>query len=183
VSASGGSLGAATIAANLGGIGMAVGAALSTIGFGTLAVRMWRATARYRADGWQELLASLASHNGEPAEWLRRIPARYLLGAEAASAFVGFPGLGWILGGVPLIGVPMMLGGPPIAWALLPLLSSPFGTGPLAWLGMWQSVLAYLVTSTALSLAGLAITLRVRRSTFSERRPVATELPSAEHGL
>ena len=183
VMASGGLLGPATVAANLGGIGMALGAALYTIGFGTLAITMWRATAGYRAEGWHNLLASLASHNGEPAAWLPRIPVRYLLGAEAASAAFGFPGLGWILSGVPLIGVPMMLGGPPIAWALLPLLSSPLGTGPLMWLGIWQSVLAYLAVSTALSLTGLAITLWVRRSTFSERRPVATDLPSAEHGL
>ena len=184
VMASGGSLGPALAAANLGGIGMAVGAALYTVGFGTLAVRMWRATAQYRADGWHDLLASLASHNGEPAGWLRQIPVRYFLGAEAASAIVGFPGLGWILSGVPLVGLPVMLGGPPIAWALLPLLSSPFGTGPLQWLGMWQSVLVYLVASTAISVAGLAITLRIRRrSTAAERHPIATELPRAQQRL
>ncbi len=184
VSASGGSLGLAMMAANLGGIGMAFGAALYTIGFGILAARMWRATGQYRADGWHNLLASLASHNGEPAGWLGRIPSRYLLGAEAASAVVGFPGLGWILSGIPLVGLPMILGGPPIAWALLPLLSSPFGTGPLAWLGLWQSVLVYLIASTVLSVTGLAIMLRVRRRSIAAERPlVSAELRPSEHRL
>ena len=182
--ASGGPLGPALLAANLGGIGMALGAALYTLGFGTLAIKMWRGTARYRADGWRSLLASIGSLNGEPAGWLQRIPVRYLLGAEATGAVVGFPGLGWILGGVPLIGVPVVLGGPPIAWALLPLLSSPFGSSPLGWLGLWQSVLIYLVVSTLLSVAGLWVTLRLRRRTApTERQPVAAELRQSEHRL
>ena len=182
VSASGGSLGPAVMAANLGGIGMALGAALYTIGFGILAVRMWRATAGYRSAGWHNLVASLASHNGAPVGWRQRIPVRYLLGAEAAGAVFGFPGLGWILGGIPLIGLPIMLGGPPIAWALLPLLSSPFGTGPLGWLGMWQSVLIYLAASTALSVAGLWIALSRRpRSEVADRPRIAADLRPSEH--
>jgi hypothetical protein len=184
VSASAGAVGPALVAANLGGIGMAVGATIYTLGFATLAVRAWCGTAQYRADGWRDLLASLASHNGEPAAWLPRVPPRYLLGAEATGAIVGFPGLGWILGGVPLIGLPMVLGGPPVAWALLPLLSSPFGSSPLGWLGLWQSVLIYLAASTALSVAGLWITLKVRRGSRSaERSPLAADLRGSEQRL
>ena len=182
VSATGGSLGPALMATNLGGIGMAVGAALYTIGFTMVATRMFRANARYLADGWHGILAWLASHNGEQVGWQRRIPVRYLLSAEAAGAVFGFPGLGWILGGVPLIGVPLVLGGPPIAWALLPLLSSPFGSAPLGWLGLWQSVLIYLVASTAVSVGGLWIALRTRRrSTVGDRRSMAPDLRPSEH--
>ena len=182
--ASGGPLGPSIVAESLGGLGMALGATLYTIAFGMLAVRMWRASARYRADGWRDLLASLASHNGDGAGWLQRVPVRNLLAAEAAGAVVGFPGLGWILGGVPLIGLPLVLGGPPIAWALLPLLSSPFGSSPLGWLGLWQSVLIYLLASTMVSVGGLWLTLRLRRRTTSaEGGPVAADLRRSEHRL
>ncbi len=147
----------------LGGLGMTVGAALYFAGFTILAVTVWRSTRGYRAEGWRNLWGWIAAYNGEPPGWRKRIPVRYLLAAEAAGAFVGWPGLGWTLSGMPFIGLPLLLGGPPIAWAVLPLLSSPFGDPPLHWLGLWQTVLLYLGASTILSVACLGAALSRRR--------------------
>jgi hypothetical protein len=172
VFAYGGSISVAEAAAMHGGIGMAIGAALYTTGFTTLAIALWRATDEYRAGAWRDARAAIASYNSEPAGWRRRIPHRYPLGAELAGALVGFPGLGWALAGLPLIGLPLLLIGPAIPWALIPLLTSPFGSAPLGTLGAGQAVLIYLVTSTALSAGGLYLSLRLRH-----RRPIAERSP------
>ncbi len=173
MTASGGSLSdAVSTIVPFGGMGISIGAALYTAGFSMLALMVWRATREYRSEGWRNLWAWIASYNGEPAGWRKRIPIRYLLAAEAAGAFVGWPGLGWTLSGMPFIGLPMLLGGPPIAWAVLPLLSSPFGDPPLHWLGLWQAVLLYLSASTIVSVAGLytALSLRRRHAVRAPRR-------------
>jgi hypothetical protein len=173
VFAYGGSLALAEAAGTLGEIGMAVGAALYTIGFATLAIALWAATREYRADGWRDARDAIASYNSEPAGWRRRIPLRYSLGAEVVGALVGFPGLGWTLAGLPLIGVPLLLAGPAIPWALIPLLTSPFGSAPLGAGGLWQTVVMYLLTSTALSVAGLYGTLALRhRRSIVESSPI-----------
>jgi hypothetical protein len=177
VFAYGGSLPLAEVAATLGETGMAVGAALYTIGFSTLAVALWRATCEYRAAGWRDARASVASYNSEPAGWRQRIPLRYPIAAEVVGALAGFPGLGWVLGGLPLIGLPLLMIGPAIAWAFVPLLTSPFGSAPLGGLGFWQAELIYLLTSTVLSADGLYVGLRLRH----RRRSVAaaaTPIPS-----
>jgi cytochrome c oxidase cbb3-type subunit 1 len=179
VLAYGGSVPLADAAGLLGGTGMAIGAALYTIGFAILARALWRATGTYRADGWRGRRAALASYNSEPAGWRPRIPLRYPLGAEAVGAIVGFPGLGWALGGLPLIGVPLLLMGPVIPWALIPLLTSPYGSAPLAAVGLVQAVTIYLLTSTALSVAGLYVSLKSRhRRSLVEQSPLRPVLQS-----
>jgi hypothetical protein len=172
VFAYGGSVPLAEAAATVGETGMAIGAALYTIGFTTLAIVLWRATGEYRAAGWRDARAAVASYNSEPAGWRRRIPLRYPVGAEVVGALVGFPGLGWVLGGLPLIGLPLLMIGPVVPWALIPLLTSPFGSAPLGAAGLWQAILIYLLTSTALSVAGLYVSLRLRH-----RRSIAESAP------
>ncbi|MEA2623736.1 MAG: hypothetical protein QOH61_2646, partial [Chloroflexota bacterium] len=171
VFANGGSLSLADTAAVLGETGMAIGAGLYAIGFATLAIAMWRGTEGYRAGGWRHARATVAGYNGEPAGWRRRIPLRYPLAAEAVGGLVGFPGLGWALGGLPLIGLPLLMIGPAIPWALIPLLTSPYGSAPLGELGLWQAVLIYLLASTCLSAAGLYLGLRARHRPFSAEAP------------
>jgi cytochrome c oxidase cbb3-type subunit 1 len=171
VFAYGGSVPLADAAALLGGTAMAMGAALYSVGFTTLAIALWRATAKYRADGWHAARRAIASYNSEPAGWRRRIPLRFFLGAEAVGSLVGFPGLGWALGGLPLIGLPLLMIGPAIPWAIIPLLTSPYGSAPLGAVGPWQAVLMYLLTSTAVSSAGLYASLRLRRRRSTVQAP------------
>lgn len=145
-----------------GPLAMTGGAALYAVGFGLLFRFIWAATGSYRAAGWRDLRVALARYDGMPAPWRRRIPAAYFLGAEIVGASAGFPGLGWILSGRPLIGLPLALLGPGIAWAVIPLLASPYGDGPLVRFGNGSALLAYLAASTGLSLAGLGLTLARR---------------------
>jgi hypothetical protein len=179
VFAYGGSVPLAEAAATLGETGMAIGAALYTIGFTTLAIALWHATREYRAAGWRDARATVAGYNGQPAGWRQRIPLRYPIAAEVVGALVGFPGLGWVLGGLPLIGLPLLMIGPAIPWALIPLLTSPFGSAPLGGLGLWQAELIYLLTSTVLSADGLYVALRLRhRRAIAEASPIRPVLSS-----
>lgn len=46
---------------------------------------------------------------------------------EFFSALFGFPGVGWILSGRAMIGGPLILAGQAVAWAILPIMLSPYG--------------------------------------------------------
>lgn len=139
------------------------GALLYALGALWLFQFAWRASATYRAAAWRALLRELDRHNSEGAAWQRRMPNAYSLLPEAATAIFGFPGLGWIIAGKALIGVPLMFAGPAIAWAFLPLLISPYSDvgradgGPML-------IQIYLIVSAVLSVSALWLALRWRRA-------------------
>jgi hypothetical protein len=139
------------------------GALLYALGALWLLQFTWRASATYRAAAWRALLRELERHNSEGAAWQRRMPNAYSLLPEAATAIFGFPGLGWIIAGKALIGVPLMFAGPAIAWAFLPLLISPYSDvgradgGPML-------IQIYLIVSAVLSVSALWLALRWRRA-------------------
>jgi heme/copper-type cytochrome/quinol oxidase subunit 1 len=147
-----------------------VGATLMFGGYLSFAGAVWRTTAEYRAEWWANLRAMPGRFNGPQPSWMRRMPISYLVGAEAASAFVGFPGLGWVLSGRAVPGVFMLLAGPAIAWAVVPLLTSPFGDGPLRAYGMWAP-LVYLATTMLLSAGSLWLTVRQERASTNQGQP------------
>ncbi len=141
-----------------GPMGMSIGAALYAVAFASLLGWAWSASAAYRRQGWASLGERIARYNGTAAPWRSRIPARYFVIAEAAFSFAGFPGVGWMMSGRPLLGIPMAFVGCGIAWAVIPLLMAPgmdtflLEAGQLP-LFMWLSVTA------ALSTGSLALTL------------------------
>ncbi|MDQ6766023.1 MAG: hypothetical protein M3Z22_07990 [Verrucomicrobiota bacterium] len=161
----------------LGPLAMMAAAALYAAGFGLCFRQTWVTTSAYRALARQNLRASFARFDGEPAAWRARVPSVYLLTAEALTAFAGFPGIGWIMSGRPIIGLPLALIGPGIAWAVVPLLASAPGSGPLVPFGMGPSLLGYLIVSSSVSVAMLARSLSRRsrqlqsmsRARFGER--------------
>ncbi len=139
----------------LGGLLYAAGAAL-------LLRSVWQATHDYRRRAWDRMWAMLAEHDSTAAPWRRRMPAGYLLLPEALAALFGFPGLGWILSGRALIGVPLAFAGPALAWAILPLLFSPYSD--LARPDMALLVIqGYLLVSAALSVGVLWVLLGAER--------------------
>jgi len=75
---------------------------------------------------------------------------------------LGFPGVGWLFAGFPFTATAMLLVGPGIAWALIPLAFTPFANGPLRGVG-WHAELVWLPASTLLSTALLYRTHRRRR--------------------
>jgi hypothetical protein len=129
------------------------------IGYLSFGLALWRATTAYRARWWTSLRTLPSSYSGPGARFQRRAPAFYFLVIEAFSAGTGFPGLGWILAGYALPGLPLLLAGPGVAWALLPILSSPYGDGPLSAYG-FLGLAVYLASSMLLSVAALALALR-----------------------
>ncbi|MDQ6905223.1 MAG: cbb3-type cytochrome c oxidase subunit I [Chloroflexota bacterium] len=144
----------------LGPLGIMAGAGLYAIGFGLFFRFVWSATAPYRAVSWRDLRNTLARYNGQQHPWRRRIPSGYFLAVEALAASAGFPGLGWIMSGRPLIGLPLAMIGPAIAWGIIPLLASPYGSGLLTPFANGSALVVYLGTSTVLSSGGLCLALR-----------------------
>jgi hypothetical protein len=129
------------------------------VGYLAFGLALWRATPAYRADWLHSLRTLPTRYSGPGTRWQRRAPAFYFLAIEAISAGTGFPGLGWMLAGYALPGLPLLLAGPGIAWALLPILSSPYGDGPLSAYGL-LGMIVYLTSSMVLSVAALAWALR-----------------------
>lgn len=141
-------------ARSLGGIGMVVGALLYFAGAALLARFAWQSTALYRAHAWQTLSREIAHHNATAATWRRHIRKRQLLIPELIGALFGFPGLGWMLSGRTLIGLPLMFGGPFVAWAVFPSLLSPYGDARLPHIDP-STLQIYLLVSAAVSVGAL----------------------------
>src|SRR5512146_2491503 len=104
-----------------------------------------------------------------PAVYAGRIPKRVrrrhpasVAAYEVPMGLLGFPGLGWLFAGYPLTGTALLLIGPGVAWALIPLAFTPFADGPLVGLG-WQVELVWLPASTLVSCAFLYLAHRRRR--------------------
>ncbi len=144
-----------------------IGLALGFVGFSLFLVGAlrcfqltWRYTRSFRAQSRSAVAAYPARVTGPLPPALRRLPPALPVGAEFVGAFAGFPGLGWFLAGVPVVGWPLAAVGPGVAWALLPMLFSPFGNTFLTAAGL--SVYMYYFPGTAL-LSSLALALVLRR--------------------
>ena len=67
---------------------------------------------------------------------------------------LGFPGVGWLFAGFPIAALVLLIVGPALAWAVIPLAFSPFGQGPLRHVG-WKVEFVWLPVSALLSAAFL----------------------------
>ena len=75
---------------------------------------------------------------------------------------LGFPGVGWLFAGFPFTATILLLAGPGVAWALIPLASTPYADVPFQGLGIAPE-LVWLPTSTLVSAAFLYRAQRRRR--------------------
>ncbi|MGZ8740701.1 MAG: hypothetical protein ACXWZ8_08925, partial [Gaiellaceae bacterium] len=132
------------------------------VGFGSYARATWRGTAAYRLQGRDRLRSAPAAYAGRiPKRVSRRPPATVAI-YEVPMGLLGFPGVGWLFAGFPLRATILLLVGPAIAWAAIPLAFTPFANGPLRPFG-WQVELVWLPASTLISTALLFRTHRRRR--------------------
>lgn len=161
----------------LGPLGMSAGAALYAAGFAVAARFAWHASAAYRADGRVRLRRELRRYNGGSPRWAGHVPAGVFVGAEAVGALAGFPGLGWLFSGRALVGLPLALVGPGVAWALLPVLVSPYGGSALNDAGL-APILLYIVVSTAVSVVALTAVLLADGDRRAARRAVRARVPA-----
>lgn len=148
---------------------MSLGSILLTAGVLAVTRHGWAATAGWRRTARAEWRASLGAYDGTQPSWRGLVPARRYLLAETAGALVGFPGIGWLLAGRATVGVPAALAGPGLAWAVLPLLVSPYSQTFLSPVG-YGAIAGYLVLSTLVSVTLLAAVLRGDRTA---REPAA----------
>ena len=140
-----------------------VPAALAVLtGFGAYAVSAWRMTARQRLAGARAIAAAPVAFTGRIPRRVRGRRPAALAGYELPMALMGFPGLGWLFAGFPVTASILLLCGPALTWAVIPLAFTPYGQGPLSSLG-WKVELAWIPASALLSTALLYRAQRRRR--------------------
>jgi cbb3-type cytochrome oxidase subunit 1 len=160
------------------------------VGFGAYARAAWRMTAAYRLGARLRMRAAPGAWTGSIPRRVRRRRPLSVAGYELPLGVLGFPGVGWLFAGFPVTGTILLIAGPAIAWAVIPLAFSPFGQGPLRGVG-WRFEFAWLPASTLLSAALLmrahrrrlrlmdgppAGRARRRRSARRGRRPSRTRV-------
>jgi hypothetical protein len=131
-------------------------------GFGAYAVSAWQMSLRQRQESIRALVSVPAVYAGRIPRRVRRRSPAALAGYELPMALLGFPGIGWLFAGFPLTASVLLLAGPSLTWAVIPLAFSPYGQGPLTSVG-WKFELAWLPASALLSAAMLYRAHRRRR--------------------
>jgi hypothetical protein len=132
------------------------------VGFGSYAHAVWRLTVPERTRARADLAAAPGAYTGRiPNRVLRRPPAA-LAAYELPLGLMGFPGVGWLFAGFPFTASILLLAGPALAWAIVPVAFSPYGAGPLRGAG-WKVEFVWLGASATLSAAALYRAQRRRR--------------------
>jgi hypothetical protein len=140
-----------------------ISAALAVLaGFGAYALSAWRMSARQRQENIRALASVPAVYTGRIPKRVRRRSPAALAGYELPMALLGFPGMGWLFAGFPITASVLLLAGPSITWAVIPLAFTPYGQGPLSPIG-WKFELAWLPISALVSTALLYRAHRSRR--------------------
>jgi hypothetical protein len=145
------------------------------VGFSAYAASAWHMTERQWELGRRTLAALPGRYTGRiPMRVRRRSPAA-LAGYELPLGVLGFPGVGWLFAGFPFTASILLLAGPALAWAVIPIAFSPYADGPLRAVG-WKVELAYLPLSALLSSALLY------RAHAKRRARVLGDPPSRRNG-
>jgi hypothetical protein len=145
-------------------------AAVVLVGFGGFAFAMWRMTERQRAAGRASMAAAPRTYSGTiPMRVRRRHPAA-LAAYELPLGLMGFPGVGWLFAGFPLTASILLMAGPAITWAAIPVAFSPYGAGPLRAVG-WRIELVWLPAMALISSALLYRAHARRRARLDGRPP------------
>lgn len=149
-------------AAKLGWVGptlLLVSAVPLFLGFFAFGKAIYQVTASYRAQMVDDMRQMPARFSGPMPERLKRLPRTGVLGIELVGGLFGWPGLGWLYAGQAIPAVGLLFVGPAIAWALLPMLFSPFSNSTLSQWG-WPTLLVWLPASALVSSAALVVYLR-----------------------
>jgi hypothetical protein len=99
-----------------------VPAALAVLGgFAAFERAVWRMTAHQRALGRHVLARMPALYTGRIPRRVRRRSPAALAGYELPLGLLGFPGVGWLFAGFPFPASILLLAGPALAWAVIPV--------------------------------------------------------------
>ena len=138
-------------------------------GFAAYAAAAWRMTARQREAGRASIAAAPRVYSGTIPRRVRRRSPAALAGYELPLGLMGFPGVGWLFAGFPFTASILLLVGPALTWAVIPVAFSPYGQGPLRDVG-WKVELVWLPVMALLSSA-LLYRAHARRRARLEGRP------------
>jgi hypothetical protein len=139
-------------------------------GFVAYARAAWTMSASQRAVGRQAIAATPGVYTGTIPRRVRRRRPAVLAGYELPLGLMGFPGVGWLFAGFPFTASILLMAGPAIAWAVIPMAFTPFGQGPLRTLG-WKVELLWLPLSAIMSSAALYNAHARRRARLSGKPP------------
>ena len=132
------------------------------VGFCAFALAVYRATEFFRSEFAADLRLIPARFSGPMPSNLNGIKPIYMIAIEAVGALFGWPGVGWLFSGQTMIGIALLLIGPAIAWAVLPMLFSPFTNTMLSqW--NWLTLVVWLPGSALISSSLLAFRLWRKR--------------------
>jgi cytochrome c oxidase cbb3-type subunit 1 len=151
------------------------------IGFGSFAVSAWRMTARQRRAGAKAIIEAPEVFTGRIPRRVRRRSPAALAGYELPMALLGFPGVGWLFAGFSFTASVLLLTGPAITWAVIPLAFSPYGEGPLNTLG-WKVELAWIPATAFVSTVMLYRAQRRRRLLLAGSPPPSRRRPRRKRG-
>jgi hypothetical protein len=142
------------------------------VGFSSFAVSAWRMTARQRRAGAEAIVSAPEVFTGRIPRRVRGRSPAALAGYELPMALLGFPGIGWLFAGFSFTASVLLLAGPALTWAVIPLAFSPYGEGPLNAVG-WKVELVWIPATALLSTLLLYRAQRRRRILLDGPRPPA----------
>jgi hypothetical protein len=123
-------------------------------GFAAYAAAAWQMTARQREEGRAALAATPRRFSGRIPNRVRRRSPAALAGYELPLALMGFPGVGWLFAGFPFTASILLMAGPAITWAVIPVAFTPYTNGPLHAVG-WKVELGWIPAMAFASSAAL----------------------------
>jgi hypothetical protein len=156
-------------------------ALLVLAGFAAYASAAWRMSERQRAEGRAAVAATPRVYSGTIPRRVRRRSPAALAGYELPLGLMGFPGVGWLFAGFPLTASILLMAGPALTWAVIPVAFSPFGNGPLREVG-WKVELVWLPVMALASSAMLYRAHARRRARLDGRPPRGKALKSRASG-
>ncbi len=138
-------------------------------GYIAFGVGIFRVTRSYRTEVWQLWKGTPKRFTGTLPARVRRMPTGYILAMELAGGLFGWPGIGWLYAGQALPGIGLLLIGPAISWALLPMMAAPESGTFVSQYG-WEVIPAWLIVSSTLSTALLGVYITRSRAAERARR-------------
>jgi hypothetical protein len=148
-------------------------------GYIAFGVGVFKVTHAYRTEVWQLWKGTPKRFTGTLPARVRRLPTGYILAMELVGGLFGWPGIGWLYAGQALPGIALLLIGPAIAWALLPMMAAPESGTFVSQYG-WQIIPAWLIISSTLSTLFLGIYVtRSRAAERARRRAAHTSSPAS----
>ena len=145
-------------------------ASLVLAGFSSYARSAWAMSARQRGEARRAIASAPVIYTGKIPRRVRRRSPAALAGYELPLGLMGFPGVGWLFAGFPFTASILLMAGPALTWAVIPVAFSPYVNGPLHAAG-WKVELAWLPLMTCVSSAALYRAHARRRRLLDGRPP------------